>query len=138
MRSEGQVMPAVLITAGMGFVVAVALVLLGLLAPLDAGLISRLGDLFGGGESPLIVNPALGVALAGFASFGLSWALLNTPGTQRRIILWGVSLLLIAGLSPVFALFGAFLSPFAPLVACLWSGTCAVIYGMQHRMPCES
>lgn len=82
--------------------------------------------------------PAWALWLAtGLSAFGLSFAILNVPGTWRRVILWITAVLVVAGWAPVLGLAAHAPEIAAPLIATLWSGVCALVYAGNHRMPCD-
>lgn len=80
---------------------------------------------------------ALWLATVLFA-FGLSFTILNVPGTWRRVMLWITAVLVVAGWAPVLGLAAYAPEVAAPLIATLWSGLCALVYAGNHRMPCDA
>lgn len=70
-------------------------------------------------------------------AFGLSFAILNIPGTWRRVMVWLTALLVVAGWAPVLGLAAHAPEIAAPLIATLWSGVCALVYAGNHQMPCD-
>ena len=70
-------------------------------------------------------------------AFGLAYAMLNTPGTWRRVMLWITALTLVAAWAPVLSLAAHAPEITAAWVATLWSGVCALVYTTHHRMPCD-
>ncbi|MGJ8696415.1 MAG: hypothetical protein ACSHYF_08850 [Verrucomicrobiaceae bacterium] len=69
--------------------------------------------------------------------FGLTGAVLATPGTGRRLVLGVTALVLAAALIPVFAVWGVFWKPFGLLLGLLWGWLSAFLYARVHRMPAE-
>lgn len=67
-------------------------------------------------------------------AFALSFAILNVPGTWRRVVLWITALVLVAGWAPVLALAARAPDIGAPFIAVLWSGVCSLVYAQGHRM----
>lgn len=70
--------------------------------------------------------------------FSIAWVMCEVPGLQRRVLILISSLTLIALSSPILALWGIFWSPFAAIVACVWTGFCSILWASQHLMPCET
>lgn len=70
-------------------------------------------------------------------SLGLAAAILGTPGTVRRVILWFSSVVLVAAWAPVLSLAAHAPEIAAPWIATLWSGVCALVYTSRHRMPSD-
>lgn len=70
-------------------------------------------------------------------AYGLAVAMLGSPGTWRRLVLWISALVLILAWVPVLGLasYRPCITPW--LVAGVWSGLCSLAYVRNHRMPCE-
>ena len=73
-----------------------------------------------------------------FLAFGLAFALLETPGLGRRLILWFTAVFLTAAWAPVLSLAAHSPDIAAPWIATVWSGVCAIVYTANHRMPCDA
>jgi hypothetical protein len=71
------------------------------------------------------------------SAFSLSFAILNIPGTWRRLVIWITALVLTAGWAPALGLSAHAPAIAAPFIAVLWSGVCAVVYASKHRMPVD-
>jgi hypothetical protein len=135
-RPEGHVpIPAAAI-GGLSVTLAAGLALLGPLARLDQMVATWFSR--GGLEKFPKHLPGWSIWLmtAVFA-FGLAYAMLNTPGTWRRVLLWITALTLIASWAPVLSLAAHAPEITAAWVATLWSGVCALVYTTHHRMPCD-
>jgi len=77
-------------------------------------------------------------ALLALNSFGLSWAVLDSPQLWRRVVLGlGVGVI-TAAWAPVLATLGYDLPVVPLLVGIFWAWFCATIYAQQHRMPCDA
>ena len=70
-------------------------------------------------------------------AFGISLAMLGTPGLLRRVLLWLTAVLLIAAWAPVLSLAAHAPDIAGPWIATVWSGICALVYSSRHRMPCD-
>lgn len=70
-------------------------------------------------------------------AFGLALAILSTPGTWRRLVLWLSALVLIAAWAPVLSLASHAPDVAAPWIATAWSGVCAMFYASNHHMACD-
>lgn len=121
---------------GLSVVLAVGLAVLGPLDRLNllaAALVSR-----GGREGFPKQLPEWAIWLAAIVlAFGLAFAILSTPGTWRRLLLWISAVVLVAAWAPVLSLAAHAPSVGAPWVATLWSGFCAIIYASRHHMACD-
>ena len=74
---------------------------------------------------------------AGLLAFGLTAAILATPGTWRRVVLWITAVVLVAAWAPVLSLASHAPDISAPWIATLWAGVCAIVYSSNHRMPAD-
>lgn len=70
-------------------------------------------------------------------AFGLAWAILSTPGTWRRMVLWISSVVIVAVWAPVLSLAAHAPEIGIPWIATVWSGVCALVYSTNHQMPCD-
>jgi hypothetical protein len=136
--SQGQVLITAAFIGSLALVLAAGLGALGLTDQADA-LIARwlsqsLQHAAGFPEALPELGLWLGTALIGY---GLALAMLSVPGTWRRIVLWFTTLVLVAAWAPVLALAAHAPEVATPLIAALWSGACALVYGRSHRMPCD-
>lgn len=69
---------------------------------------------------------------------GLAGAILATPGGWRRVVLWLVTLVIVAAWAPVLSLAAHQPAITVPWIACLWAGFCAMVHASRHRMPCDA
>lgn len=108
---------------------------LGVLAAFDDSVHGMLAGL--GGPGGLIDFPA-GVSwpLLGLICFGLAFAMIESPGGWRRLVLWISCGGVIAAAVPLAGLAARWLGPGGPMVAWLWTGVCGMIYA--HRQEPES
>jgi len=70
-------------------------------------------------------------------AYGISAALLVTPGLGRRLMIWFTTLVLLICWVPVLALAAWDFPVFAPLIAAIWSGASSLVYTLRHQMPCD-
>jgi hypothetical protein len=121
---------------GLAIVLATGLALLGVLDRANrtiAALVSRNGA----EEFPKHL-PEWSIWLATVTlAFGLTFAILETPGWWRRAILWLTTVILIAAWAPVLSLAAHAPNIAAPWIATVWSGACAIVYATNHRMACD-
>jgi hypothetical protein len=137
---QGNVLVTAALIGSLAMLLAAGLNLLGLIARLDgllaAGL--RQGMLAADATGFPKVLPAWGLWIGtAVVAYGLSVAMLAVPGTWRRLVLWVSLLLLVAGWAPVLALASHAPTVAAPLIACLWSGGCALVFAGSRQLPCE-
>ena len=136
-RTTGHVrVPAATIGA-LSMILAAGLEMLGFLNRLN-GEIARIVGRDGAETFPKHL-PAWGIWLAaGAFAFGLATAILGTPGHGRRAVLWISAMVLVAAWAPVLSLAAHAPDIAAPWIATVWSGSCAMVYAANHRMPCDS
>lgn len=120
---------SLILAAGLG-----ALGVLDHLGPFVEELVSRHGrEAF----SKRLPDWSLWLATAFFA-FGMAFAMLSTPATWRRLVIWLSSLVLISAWAPVLSLASHSPDIAAPWIATVWSGVCALVYSSKHQMPCDA
>jgi len=88
-------------------------------------------------ESEMGLPGTVGILLTAFASFGVIFAILGTPGEGRRAILGMSAVFLSVALLPCFAVWGIFWKPFGMILGVVWGWMSAAIYAHGHVMPCE-
>jgi hypothetical protein len=121
---------------GLSLLLAAGLEWLGILARVDSGIARMVSR--GGAEMFPRQLPLWGVWLAAaLFAFGLAAAILATPGSVRRVILWLSAVLLVAAWAPVLSLAAHAPQIAAPWITTLWAGVCAMVYTARHRMPCD-
>lgn len=121
----------------LSLVLAAGLQIIGLLPRFDklaAALVSR------GGAEPFpqrlpAAVPWIAAAVIGYA---LAFAILATPGTGRRAILWVTTVILVTTWAPVLSLASYFPNIGAAWITAAWSGVCAIVYARNHVMPAET
>lgn len=105
--------------------------LLGVLRAFDESLLSMLDGL--GGENGLANLPQAVIwPLLGLICFGLGFAMIESPGGWRRLVLWVGCGGVIAAAFPVAALSARWLAPGGPMIAWVWTGVCGMIYAHRH------
>jgi hypothetical protein len=125
---QGNVLVTAVLIGSLAMLLAGGLNLLGLIARVDGLLTAGLRHgLQTGGFAKALPEWGLWSATA-VVAYGLTLAMLSVPGTWRRLVLWVSLLVLLAGWAPVLALASHAPTITAPLVACVWSGGCALIY----------
>lgn len=95
-----------------------------------ATLVSR-----GGRETfPKHLSDAVIWTAAILLGIGIAIAILATPGTWRRLVLWISAVILTAAWAPVLSLAAHAPDIAVPWIATVWSGVCALVYTSNHRM----
>ncbi len=79
----------------------------------------------------------LGILIGAAVCYGLTGAILGSPGIGRRLILGSSTFALGLALMPVLAVWGIFWKPFGLGLMILWAWFSAMIYAQGHRMPCD-
>jgi hypothetical protein len=135
-RPPGHVLLPAAAIGGLAIVLSTGLALIGVLDRANrqiAALVSR-----DGAERFPKHLPEWAVWLATVTlAFGLTFAILETPGWWRRAILWLTTVILIAAWAPVLSLAAHAPDIAAPWIATVWSGACAIVYATNHRMACD-
>jgi len=138
--SPGHFLVTAVFIGSLALVLAAGLGALGLTERADAAIASFLGRSIqpeGAAAFPKAL-PAWGLWLGtALVAYGLALAMLGVTGTWRRLVLWFTTLGLVASWAPVLGLAAHAPEIAAPLIAALWSGTCALVYTHSHRMPCD-
>lgn len=121
---------------GLSVLLAAGLAATGLLARLDAIIAAAVSR--GGRETfpKHLPEPVIWLVTAVLA-FGLAFAILATPGTARRLLLWITTVILVGTWAPVLSLAAHAPSVAAPWIATIWSGVCALVYASNHHMACD-
>ena len=116
---------------------ALAMQMTGLFKQGDTQLREKLlGAVFDGAAPEILTMPVLMIFAAVF-SFGLAFAVLDSPGTWRRLILGITAVIVVLAMVPTFAVWQIYFSPFLPLIALFWSWFCSLMYANHHVMPCD-
>ena len=71
-------------------------------------------------------------------AFALPAAILNVPGTWRRVIIWIGTLALTLTWGPVLVLAARIPEIGVAVIAVLWSGFCAMYFASNHRLPVDA
>jgi hypothetical protein len=108
--------------------------LLGVLSAFDESVLSMLVRL-GGPDGLAELSQWLSWPLLGLICFGLGFAMIESPGGWRRLVLWISCGGVIAAAFPVAALGARWLAPGGPMVAWVWTGVCGMIYAHRHDAP---
>jgi len=134
---SGRVASSCLLYGAVGMALALAMRLLGMF---DQGDIV-LKQLLSGMTSDLflvVVSDPLLFAVAALFSFGIAFAVLDSPAPWRRMVLGLTALVVLLAMVPVCALWQIYFSPFFVVVAYFWAWFCTMMYTSQHIMPCDS
>ncbi len=100
--------------------------MLGLFMRGDARLKQALLEPVFQGEMPdALVTPALVVFAAVFC-WGLAFAVLDSAGTWRRVVLGVTMMVIVLAMVPTFAVWDIYFSPFLPLIGVFWSWFCTL------------
>lgn len=127
-----------LVIAVLAVGLAYGMSLLGVLAAFDESVLAMLIGL-GGRDGFGGVPPAITWSLIGLVCLGLAFAMIESPGGWRRLVLWITCGGVIAAAIPVAALAARWLAPGGPMVAWVWTGVCGMIYAHRHDLhPVES
>lgn len=105
--------------------------LLGVLAAFDESVLSMLAGLEGS-DGLADLPQWLSWPLLGLICFGLGFAMIESPGGWRRLVLWITCGGVIAAAFPVAALGAFWLAPGGPMIAWVWTGVCGMIYAHRH------
>lgn len=133
---EGKLAGSCLLFGGLSLALAFALQSLGLFQQGDIWLQQYLSWMFS--ESLRMTAPDhLLFIVAAIFSFGIAFAVLDSPAAWQRLVLGATALFLVLTIVPACALWQIYFSPFLVGVAFFWAWFCAIMYASQHAMPCE-
>ncbi|MBK1853478.1 hypothetical protein JO972_00750 [Verrucomicrobiaceae bacterium 5K15] len=135
--TPGRVDSSTLLCGTVGLLLAVAMFWVGLLGKGDQRILDMLSQPVFRGTDPTILDTRVLIGLTLLACFGLSFAVLDSAGTWRRVVLGVTVLILVAALVPVLAVWEIYFPPMMTLVGVFWSWFCAMMYVSHHEMPCE-
>lgn len=127
-----------LLYGGVGLALAITMHVVGLFKSGNSRLLDALlGSVFHGVAPNTLSVPFLVIISAVFC-FGLAFAVLDTAGTWRRVVLGVTAFVLVFAMVPTFAVWQIYFSPFLPVVALFWTWFCTMMYANHHVMPCEA
>lgn len=121
---------------GMSLALVAGLELSGVLVQVNAG-IARIVSRGGAETFPKQVPGWCIWLAAGLFSVALAAAILGSPGSVRRVILWLSAVILVSAWAPVLSLAAHAPDIAGPWTATFWSGVCALVYTSRHRMPSD-
>lgn len=135
-RPEGHVLVPATAIGSLSILLVTGLAALGILDRVNlmiSGIISS------GKEGAFPKNlPAAWIWLGAIVfAFGVSFSILQVPGTWRRVMLWLSALVVVSGWAPVLGLAARSPEIAAPWIATVWAGVCALVYAGNHRMACD-
>lgn len=134
---EGRVGGPGLLYGGVGLALAAAMQITGLFKQGDSSLKEDLLSAMMNGVAPDVLATPVLLMVAAVFSFGIALAVLDSPGTWRRIVLGVTAMVVLLAMVPAFAVWQIYFSPFLPLIALFWSWFCTMMYVNHHLMPCE-
>lgn len=120
----------------LSFLLAFALEKLGLLRGINAFLHRSLAA--SAGDLPHSLPPQWLWSGTAAMAFFLPAAMLFSQAQWRRVLLWIISLVLVAAWLPVLALAAFTPEIAAPWIATFWAGFCAFYYAGHHHMPADA
>ena len=134
---QGRVDGPGLLYGGIGLALALAVQMAGLFKQGDVRLQELLlHNVFGGVAPEILTMPVL-ILFAAVFSFGLAFAVLDSPGVWRRLLLGITAIIVVLAMVPTLAVWHFYFSPFLPLIALFWSWFCSMMYANHHMMPCD-
>lgn len=135
-RQPGHIVVPALTIGGLSITLAVGLAALKAIDRANfwiAALVSR-----GGREPfPKHLSQAVIWLAAIVLAIGIATAILSTPGTWRRLVIWISAVVLTGAWAPVLSLAAHSPDIAAPWIATVWSGVCALVYASNHRMAAD-
>lgn len=133
----GRVDGSGLLYGGVGLALGMAMQWLGLFKRGDARLTSWLLESVFHGNTPEVLSLPWMVFVTAVFCFGLAYAVLDSSGMWRRLILGVTALILLLAMVPSFAVWNLYFSPFLPVVGAFWTWFCTIMYVSHHVMPCD-
>ena len=136
-RPHGQVLVPCFLFGAVGLIVALVFKLLGWLDSVKHWLLESMQSLWIA-ENKLSQMDSLWVyVLAALFCFGVAYAVLDSRGLHKRVMLCVSAILLTLGLVPSFLVWGIAFLPFFQIIALTWTSICVLVYSAQHIMPCD-
>lgn len=134
---EGRVRGPGLLYGGIGLLLAGAMQAVGLFNKGDAALKESLSEALFAGAATDDVTLSLLLMTAAVFSFGVAFAVLDSAGSWRRLLLGISAIMVVLAMVPTFAVWRIYFSPFLPTVALFWAWFCTMMYANHHVMPCD-
>ena len=133
----GRVGSSTLLYGSLGVIVAGVLYWIGLLGKGDQGVLDLiLQSIFRGALPAEFGFPVL-VSITTIFCYGIAFAVLDSAGTWRRVLLGLTVIILIVALVPTLALWEIYFPPMMSLVGVFWTWFISIIYANHHQMPCD-
>jgi len=120
-----------------GVCIGVLMQLIGLFQHADDRLVSFLLNPVFQGEMPESLSVWLLAVVAAVFSYALAFAVLDSHGSLRRVMLGVTVLILVLAIQPTLAVWNIYFSPFLPIVSVFWAWFFSVMYANHHVMPCD-
>ncbi|MBT8045029.1 MAG: hypothetical protein KJO79_08765 [Verrucomicrobiae bacterium] len=134
---EGRVDGPALLYGGVGLALSVAMQVIGLFKKGDARLLDVLIDPVFNNSAPDQLSMMVLVPVTAFFCFGIAFAVLDSAGMWRRVILGVTAFVVVIAMVPTLAVWDIYFSPFLPAVGIFWTWFCTLMYVNHHVMPCE-
>ncbi len=135
--TAGSLEVSTLLCGTLGLLVSGVLYWIGLLGKGDLGVFHLLSQpVFQGAVPSQLSAPILFLLTAVFC-FGLAFAVLDSPGAWRRVVLGLTLLVLVIAMVPTLAVWDIYFPPMMCLVGVFWTWFVGMIYAGHHSMPCD-
>lgn len=135
--APGRVHTSALLCGAVGLLVSGAMYWVGLLGKGDSRIFETLRQpVFRGAVPSELSVPVLFLVTTLFC-FGLAFAVLDSPGVWRRVVLGLTLLVLVIAMVPTLAVWNIYFPPMMSLVGVFWTWFAGMMYASHHQMPCD-
>ena len=135
--APGKVMISVLLYGALGVILSAVLYRVGLLGKVDQRIFNLLHEPVFQNGAPLKLAFSGLLLVTAILCFAIAYAVLDTRGMWRRVVLGLTLLVLIIGVVPTLAVWDFYFPPTMILVGVFWTWFACLVYSNHHHMPCD-
>lgn len=135
--TPGRVDSSALLCGALGLLVSGVLYRIGLLGKGDLKILNLLSQPVFGDTVPSHLSTPVLFLLTGLFCLGLAFAVLDSPGVWRRLVLGLTLLILVVAMVPTLAVWNIYFPPVVSLVGVFWTWFASMMYASHHQMPCD-
>lgn len=135
---DGRVDVPGLLYGSVGLALGIALQWMGAFKRADGWIYEWLNKPLFRDSAPELPTIQLTTLIAAVFCYGLAFAVLDSVGMWRKVVLGVTAMVLTLAMVPAFAVWNVYFSPVLQITGVFWSWFCVVLYAQHHRMPCDS
>lgn len=136
--TPGRVDSSALLCGGLGLLLSGVLYWVGLLGRGDLKILNLLSDAVFGGAAPSVLSAPVLITITALFCFGIAFAVLDSCGVWRRLILGITLMVLVLAMVPTLAVWDIYFPPMMSLVGVFWAWFAGILYASHYQMPCDS